>query len=165
MDQQFVITVLVAVLSSSLLAAILSSAISVYQKKKDFENDFFREIVRRRLAVYQTIETIIASLKSAGLDDTDARPYHLVFAFGMDEFMLFHQNVRLAIAQNLWISDEANVILSEFGQHLYKFALEDDSDEALLELAKQRYIEIGRLRDQLEEAFKKDFVSDRRAHV
>jgi len=90
-------TIIIAILSSSVIAAIISSFISIYNRKKDFENDFFKEVIHKRLQTYQFIESQIAVLISSVVDD-DNKMYHLVFSYGYEKLDEFHLNSFLAVS-------------------------------------------------------------------
>lgn len=61
------------ILTSSLIAGtvslIVSYLISVQLKKLDFKNEYYKEILKKRLNAYQHIEAQLAVLKSVDLDE------------------------------------------------------------------------------------------------
>jgi hypothetical protein len=162
MNNETFYTLIVAVLSSSLLAAAFTSLatglFSVYLKRTEYENDYYKEIVKRRLAAYEFIEAQIAMLKTSGFDNGDNRLYHIVFAMGMDEFSRYQQNLMLAISRSVWVSERTTNLLVELGRLLIAVGLDDESDEGIKEVGKQRYQDIATMRHRLEVSFRDDFL-------
>lgn len=156
-------TLIIAVLSSSLLAAAFTSLatgfFSVYLKRKEYENDYHKEIVSRRLAAYEFIESQIAMLKTAVVDEKDGRAFHMVFANGMDEFSKFQGNLMIAISRSVWVTESTTDLLVELGRLIYPVGLKNDSAESLIEFGKERYFEVAAKRHALEIAFRDDFLN------
>ena len=161
MTNEIFYTLIVAVLSSSLLAAAFTSLatglFSMYLKRKEYENDYFKEVVQRRLAAYEFIESQIAMLKSSVLD-YDGRSYHLIFGMGRDQLAGFEQNLLLAISKGVWIGDETGDLLIELSRIFLTTDRGDESEEALKEAGKQRYLDIHEIRSRLEMSVRNDFL-------
>src|SRR4051812_5182291 len=109
MDTQALITTIV---SSSLIATILSSIITYQLKKVDFKHEYFKIVIRKRLSAYEKLEYLIAVLKSSALDEADGKPYHSCF-FNPVNFNDFSARLALANSDNLWLNSSINEKLSE----------------------------------------------------
>ncbi|TYZ05751.1 hypothetical protein FY528_21010 [Hymenobacter lutimineralis] len=104
------------ILTSSVISAIISALISAYvslrAKDIDYKHNYYKEIINKRLAAYQFLETQISVLKSTVLDD-DQKAFHLIFAYGREKFMEFQQNLTLAMAYSIWIEEETVEAMQE----------------------------------------------------
>ncbi|WP_166964332.1 hypothetical protein [Yeosuana marina] len=142
-------------LASSLLAGIVSAVISYWTsiglKKLEFRNEYYKEILKKRLHAYEFIENQIAVMKAVALGD-DNKPYHSLLGNGEKEFYKFQENLMLAISYSLWIDKKTNKTLEEInslffniGNHIHK-----KSDFEIEQIGKKYYDRISELRMQLE---------------
>ena len=74
---------LLAVLSSSLIAGILDALIggwfTLRGKRNDYANEFYKLVLARRMQAHEEVERLISMVKTAVLD-RDGRPYHVLFS-------------------------------------------------------------------------------------
>jgi len=93
------------ILTSSVIAAIVSAIISAIVSLKlkqiDYKNDYYKEIISKRLNAYQFLENQIAVLKSTVLDDSDRKPYHMIFSYGEKKLNKFQDNLFLAMSYSI----------------------------------------------------------------
>lgn len=147
-------------LASSLIAGIVSTIVSyitsIRLKKVDFKNEYYKEILKKRLHAYEFIENQIAVLKSVVLGD-DGKPYHYIFGQGEIEFLKFQKNLMLAISYSLWIDedstktlDEMNNLFFNLNNHIYK-----KTESEIEGIGQEYYNRISGLRIQLENNVKK----------
>jgi hypothetical protein len=161
MSSETFYTLLVAILSSSLLAAAFTSLasgfFSVYVKAKEYENEYFKEVIKRRLEAYEFIEAQISLLKSASYDN-DGRAYHLIFAFGEDKFYEYQRNLGFAISKSVWINDRTKTLLIELSRLFLKISNDYDLERDLILAGKDYYQAIALFRERLESSFSNDLL-------
>jgi hypothetical protein len=161
MNNETFYTLIVAVLSSSFLAAaftsLVSGVFSVYVKGKEYENEYFKEVIRRRLEAYEFIEAQISMLKGSSYD-SDGRAYHLIFAYGEDKYYEYQQNLIFAVAKSVWINDRTKDLLIELNRVFLKIGNDYDLKNELLAAGKDYYEQIALLRDRLEKSFSNDLM-------
>ncbi len=149
-----------AVLSSSFLTALLTSVASVliqtYLRKIDYEDEYYKQVIGKRLKVYEFIEKQIALLKSSVLDN-DKQMYHTIFAFSEKEYYEFQQNLFASVSNNMWISDETSRRLIKLNRLLLNIGKDFEFD-GLKEVGKAHYKEIALLRDEIEKLYRKDML-------
>lgn len=148
------------ILTSSLIAGIISALvsyfISVRLKKLDFKNEYYKEILKKRINAYQYIEAQIAVLKSVVLDENDNLPYHAIFSYGDVEFFDYQKNLIMAINYNLWIDDKTANILENLNELFYSLNIKTNgiSEIEMHKLGKQYYQKLSDLRFELENSTK-----------
>ncbi|MEQ9426735.1 MAG: hypothetical protein RJQ09_20090 [Cyclobacteriaceae bacterium] len=150
-----------AIISSSVIATLLSSLVNFYFRKEDFKNEYYKIVIQKRLKAYEWLETQIASLKSSVLDEEDGKPYHLIFGYGRESFMESIQQSMLANAHNLWLASKTNDLLTKL-VHIFNkipFEVDIDDSEALILTGKKYYRDIAELRTQLENSVREDILS------
>ncbi len=67
-------------LASAIITTILGGIISGWLKRIDYADEYYKQILKRRIEVYELLEAEIGILKQSCLDD-DGKAYHLVFAY------------------------------------------------------------------------------------
>ena len=156
MEQEQLNVVLIAILSSSVLAAIVSALVSTYLKKKDYEHEYFKEVIQRRLETYRFIETQIAVLKSSVYDDGEM--YHLIFAYGYDKFNEFQQSMFVAVSSGIWVSEDTKDALIELNRLFVNMEHEFDMEVDSVAAGKKYHKKIATLRDTIEASYRADML-------
>ena len=148
------------IITSTLVAGIVSILVSyvtsVWLKKIDFKNEYFKEILKKRLAAYQYIEAQLAILKSVVLDEEDGKAYHMMFSYSDVEFLDYQKNLIMAINFGLWIDDETAQKLQDLNELFYNLNIKahGKSKGELIKLGKTYYKELSSLRFELENSTK-----------
>ncbi|MDL2142765.1 MULTISPECIES: hypothetical protein [Flavobacterium] len=142
---------------AGIVSAIVSYVITVKLKKLDFKNEYYKEILKKRLVAYQYIESQIAVLKTVVLDEADSQPYHMMFSYSDIEFFEFQKNMLMAISFSLWIDDETSENLEKLNELFYNLNIKagGKSNLELIDLGKKYYQHISDLRFQLENSTKR----------
>jgi hypothetical protein len=149
------------ILTSTLVAGIVSTFvsyfISVRLKKLDFKNEYYKEILKKRLTAYEYIEAQLGVLKTVVLDEADSKPYHLMFSYGDKEFFDYQKNLLMAISLGLWIDDDTTKSLEELNELFYNLNIKTHgkSKTEIIEVGKKYYQIISDLRFHLENSTKK----------
>ena len=137
------------ILTSSLVAGIISTFVSYFVsvrlKQLDFKNEYYKEILKKRLMAYQYIETQLAVLKSVVLDENDNLPYHSIFSYGDVEFFDYQKNLIMAISYNLWIDEKTTNILEKLNDLFYSLNIKTNglSEIEMHSLGKKYYQKIS----------------------
>src|SRR4051812_3206552 len=118
-NSDLVKVILTSTLIATVLSAIISTIVSLKLKSLDYQNEYFKKILDKRLDAYKFLETQIALLKSAVLDE-DGKPYHQIFAYGEDEFHKFQSNLLAAIAYSMWINDDTADEMENLNELFFK---------------------------------------------
>ncbi|WP_141226064.1 hypothetical protein [Flavobacterium fluvii] len=149
------------ILTSTLVAGIVSTfvsyIISIRLKKLDFKNEYYKEILKKRLTAYEYIEAQLGVLKTVVLDETDGKPYHLMFSYGDKEFFDYQKNLLMAISLSLWIDDDTTNSLEKLNELFYNLNIKTHkkSKTEIIEVGKKYYQKISDLRFHLENSTKK----------
>lgn len=148
------------ILTSSIIATIVSTIvsyiISIRLKKLDFKNEYYKEILKKRLVAYEHIEIQLSLLKAVVLGD-DKLPYHIIFGEGEVKFLEYQTNLFLAINKSLWIDSETAKSLEVLNDLFFNLnnKVFGRTDEEIVEIGKQYYKKLSDLRFELENKTKK----------
>lgn len=148
------------ILTSSIGAAILNHFGSIYLRNTDFKNEYFKIVIKKRLEAYDLLEYLISILKVSSLDETDGKAYHLIFAYGEDEYIKSTKINTLANSNNIWLSTKADEKLAEILSvfHEINFSYNIQSKESLISAGKDYYFRIATLRTELENIVRADLI-------
>jgi hypothetical protein len=129
--------------------------ISIRLKKLDFKNEYYKEILKKRLHAYGFIETQIAVLKSVVLGD-DGKPFHMIFGQGETKFLEFQTNMGLAISYGLWIDDKTSKTLDEMNNLFFNLNnhVHNKSDSEIEKIGQEYYQRVADFRIRLEKDLK-----------
>lgn len=154
-------TLLTTIISSTVIATILSSLVNYWMKKQDFKNEYYKMLLAKRMDAYQEVENQISILKTSVLDKQDGKAYHQVFSFGDDYFLRFGQSLSVANSKNIWLNDQTNNKLAELMHIINKIPFEysTSDEEQLIAAGKKYYWEIANLRDELENMTRSDLLN------
>ena len=96
------------VLANSAIAAVISSItaalVNKLQQDRGYKQDYYKEIISKRLRIYERIERQIAVMNSS---IADVRPYHLFFENNIDGFHEYQRNLFYARSCGIWLSEES----------------------------------------------------------
>jgi hypothetical protein len=154
-----IIGIIGLVVSSSLVSAIITTilggVISGWLKRIDYADEYYKQILKRRIEVYELLEAEIGMLKQSCLPD-DGMAYHLVFAYGIDSFYDLQKGLMTVIAKSLWLTDDLQDVVISINREFLDASFRAQDDEGLINVGKEKYQAIAKLRHQLEKKFSRD---------
>jgi len=86
----------------------------------------------------------------------DGKAYHLIFAYGKDNFYDLQKGLMVVMAKSLWLSDDLQNIVVSINRELLDASFTAQDDEGLINVGKEKYQKIASLRHQLEQRFSHD---------
>lgn len=142
------------VLSSALIATVLSSAVTIYVSRLGYKDAYYKKLIDKRLLAHDEIGALISLLKTSiqDPDSSDRRTYHQIFAFGYDNFCkvtaLFGSD-----AHSQWVTNRTSEAQLKVNREFFRCSLLfKELGDDLVAVGKSEYKEIAKLRDELEEA-------------
>jgi hypothetical protein len=148
---------LLAVLSSSLIAGVFGALIggwfTLRGKRNDYANEYFKLVLARRMQAYEEVERLINMLKTAVLD-RDGRPYHMLFSKDDDKQGVYDL-LFAVMSKALWLSDELFELTREFNVLFYSHG---DTNAGLIEFGKEHYKQVAELRTRMEKVHLRDML-------
>lgn len=149
---------LLAVLSSSLIAGVLGALIggwfTLRGKKNDYANEYYKLVLARRIQAYEQVERLIIMLKTAVLDG-DGQPYHIAFSFDESDKEVY--SLLFSIMSNaLWLSDDLFELTREFNILIYRHS---NTEVGFIQFGKKHYQEIAELRTKIEKVHLQDMLT------
>ena len=159
-DSELIKVILTSSLIAGIFSAIVSAIISIKLKNLDYKNEYFKQILKKRLYAYNLLESQIAVLKSTVLGD-DAKPYHMIFSFDENKLIDFQKNLFGAMSHNLWINEDTIQFMEKLNELFFKISekIEGNIHNQLVQIGKEYYFEIADLRNLLEDSVRKDLLN------
>jgi hypothetical protein len=158
MDLSVIIT---TIISSSVIATILSSIISIKLKNLEFRNEYYKIVINKRLQAYEHLESIIARLKTSVLDEDDGKAYHLIFSYTAEKYFEFIHELMITNSFDLWVNsdtkDKFGTLRNVLNQISFDFETSDEKE--LVKAGKDNYKRIFELRNELETLVLSDVLS------
>jgi hypothetical protein len=145
------------ILSSSLVSGVVSAAIggwiSLRSKKNEYEHQYFKLILDRRISAYEEVERLIAAIKVAVVDK-DRRPYHLMFSREDDRASVY-KTLHGTMSNALWLTDDLFELTRRLNMLVYTGT---SNGESLIEFGKINYQQISELRTAMERLHFRDML-------
>lgn len=142
-------------LASAIITTILGGLISGWLKRIDYADEYYKQVLKRRIEAYELLETEIGILKQSCLAD-DGKAYHLVFAYGKDNFHDIQKGLMGVMAKSLWLTNDLQNIVVSVNREFLDASFTAKDDEELINVGKEKYQNIASLRNQLEQIFSHD---------
>jgi hypothetical protein len=136
------------VLSSSLLSALLSAVASQLLSSSEYQRDYHREVVRRRLEAYERVQRVIGMLRR--VVHKNGRVAHMAFDMGADGVIELTGSAMLAM-EDLWLDPDVRDILVQINREILKVPTQVSREE-IFTAGEGIYISLGKLREALEVA-------------
>jgi len=141
--------ILLAILSSSVLSALLGGYIAgqytLRAKQHDYIHHYYKIVLDRRIAAYEQLDKFIDSIKTAVLDK-DNRPYHRLFS-NEDDWINAYKILHDTMSHGLWLSDGLFKKMRDLNLLLLN---RDKTAESVIELGKKNYETIALMREEIE---------------
>jgi hypothetical protein len=140
---------------AGIISAVISYIISIRLKKLDFKNDYYKEILKKRLVAYEHIEIQLSILKTVMLGD-DGNPYHFIFTEGEIKLVDYQKNLFMAVNKSLWIDPKTTKSLENLNDFFFNINNKayGKKEVEIIEIGKQYYEKLSNLRFELENSTK-----------
>jgi len=136
------------------ISAVVTGVYNLLAKRTEYANEYYKVVIVKRIAAYQQLETLIASLKLSVLDIGDGKAYHLIFAKNGELQGLYSMLADINL-QALWLSEGAFEKAKEFNYHIFR----SEGVSKTIEFRKENYRGIAVLREEMENIVCEDMSS------
>lgn len=160
-DQNF----LIAVMSSSVLSAGLTSYINYLLSKNLYKNEYYKKLLDKRITAYENINKQLTPLKLMVHYDDSNIIVPQILTFGKDYIGDYMAQLAMLLDEGLWVSEELNDEILNLNVLLLEiFGLENISDflsnKKGIELISIKYSDkIRSIRKNIEKVIAKDLSS------
>ena len=134
MNNQLFIAVISSSLLSAVLGALIAGAYALKNRQNEYVNEYYKTVIQRRITAYEQLENLIVSIKTCVLDK-DNKPYHLLFSKA-DDWDNLYILIYKVISQSLWLSEDAFMISRDLN---YLVFLKTPDETDMIEFGKQNY--------------------------
>lgn len=149
---------LLALLSSSVLGGVIGAFITgrfnLRVKDREYENEYYKLVLAKRIAAYESVQRLGAGLKTAVVGD-DRQPYHFLLSH-KDGLLDAHKLLYEISAQALWLSDDLFLETRDLSRLLYGATGHEDEAVAF---AKKHYKTLATFREKIERLHIRDMLS------
>ena len=153
MNNQLFIAVISSSLLSAVLGALIAGAYALKNRQNEYVNEYYKTVIQRRITAYEQLENLIVSIKTCVLDK-DNKPYHLLFSKA-DDWDNLYILIYKVISQSLWLSEDAFMISRDLN---YLVFLKTPDETDMIEFGKQNYEKIASIRAELEKILAIDML-------
>src|ERR1017187_804264 len=140
-------------LLGALLGTLITGFFSLRAKRVEYVNEYYKTVIQRHIAAYEQLENLIVAFKTSVVAK-DNQPYHHPFSGEKARDSVLIQ-LRSAMSQGLWLSDEAFERTTELNYLLFKMP-EKESDA--IAFGKEHYRTNAELRETLEKILAADML-------
>ncbi|MBA4285722.1 MAG: hypothetical protein C0434_09355 [Xanthomonadaceae bacterium] len=149
---------ILAILSSSVLGgaigAFIAGRFNLSVKDREYENEYYKLVLAKRIAAYESIQKLVTGLKTAVLDE-DKQPYHLLLS-REDGLPEAHKLLYEISSQALWLSDDLFLQTRDLGRLLFGAT---DREGGAVVFAKKHYQKFATFREEIERVHIRDMLS------
>lgn len=149
---------LLALLSSSVLGgaigAFITGRFNLRAKDREYENEYYKLVLAKRIAAYESIQKLVTGLKTAVVGD-DGQPYHLLLSHE-DGPLDAHKLLYEISSQTLWLSDDLFLQTRDLGRLLFGATGHEAGSVAF---AKKHYEKLATFREEIERLHIGDMLS------
>jgi hypothetical protein len=97
-------------LGSTVLSAVVSSAVTLITSALQYRRDYYREVIRRRLEAYESVHRVLSELRflqyrKGAEAHHQAEVFHTAFASGEDGVAALDALLQQAMGESLWLDD------------------------------------------------------------
>ena len=155
------IQIILAVFSSSLLAAGLTAGANYYLTTVNYRNEYYKKLLERRLTAYEEVYNFLGQLKTLilGIDEIQVTPYLL--SQGVDYLNKITIDLLVPMKSGVWLSSDLSMSLTDLNVYLTQLSVDaglgSDPDKELFRLGHERLLVIREKRKNIEALMKRDF--------
>jgi hypothetical protein len=153
--------ILIAILSSSLLSAALTSGVNYYLTSVNYKNEYYKKLLDNRLLAYQDIYNFLNQLKMMIHDTEESTVTPYLLTKGVSELEKIIIEILLPIKNSIWVSDQVSEELTRLNVLLHnllnKAETFDDPDKALTKIGYEYIGELRSSRKEIERLMRSDF--------
>ena len=143
-------TVAVAVLSSTVASAIFTGLFSLWSKRADYVNEYYKTVLEKRIAAYELFEKLILNFKTS-VPHANGGGVHLTFMTSDEELSLSKLLFDISMV-SFWLSDSAFEECRKVGILI----AQKPEQMPWTEFGARHYTEFASLRINLERVYSKD---------
>lgn len=132
--------IIIAILSSSVISASLTSYINWRIHNSNYKKDYYRKILDKRLEAYESINKLINRLSD--IVYVDRNVVHALLC-SSESFDFITSQFHLAMENRYWFAEGTANKLTEFGAFLFNEISGHIDDTLPEETRNEKYIELG----------------------
>ena len=146
------------IISSSVIAgaigAYIAGRFNLRVKDREYEIEYYKIVLSKRIAAYESIQKLVTGLKTAVLAD-DRQPYHLLLS-NEEGLLDAHKLLYEISSQALWLSDGLFLQTRDLGRLLFGATTHEGGAVAF---AKKHYQKLAEFRNMIEQLYIQDMLT------
>jgi hypothetical protein len=152
--EQLILAIFPSSIIGSVIGTLITGWFNLQVKDHEYENEYYKLVIAKRIAAYESIQRLITGLKTAVLDE-DRQPYHLLLSYedGLPEA---HKLLYEISSQALWLSDDMFRQTRDIGRLLFGATNHEGGTVAF---AKSQYKNLATFREEIERLHIRDMLS------
>lgn len=152
--EQLVLTIISSSAIGGVIGAFIAGRFNLRVKDREYEHDYYKLVIAKRIAAYESIQELITSLKTAVLDE-DKIPYHILLS-QKDGLLDAHMIINEISSHSLWLSNDLFQQTRDIGRLLFSAP---NHEEGIVDFAKKHYRKLATFRENIEILHTRDMLS------
>lgn len=145
--------IILAIVSSSVLAAILTSLANWLIHRSNYKNDYYKKILDRRLEAYENLNKVVGKLSIHTQLENSVIPS---ICFNEDFFNDYMVSLALTIDSSYWLNSETSIKMTELNVYLLNNISNKIDDTLSVKHSEVIYHQLGNQHREKIREFKKD---------
>ena len=149
------------VLTSSVLAASLTSFVNWWLQRNNFRDDYYKKVIDKRMTTYDQISKAMGRLQIVDVSASNNK-YHAIFNQEKD-YSDFVVQLAFASLEGIWISSQCSLKITQLNEFMHRtFNATWESEwihQEIVELAESNYDDICKHRESIRDQILKDLIS------
>ena len=152
--EQLIVLILSSSVIGGAIGAFITGRFNLSIKNREYENEYYKLVLSKRIAAYESIQKLVSSLKTAVVDD-DQQPYHLLLSYE-NSLPDAHELLGNISSQALWLSDDLFLQTLNLGRLLFGAT---NHEGGTIAFAKQHYKKFATFREEIEKLHIRDMLT------
>ncbi|WP_221389945.1 hypothetical protein [Dyadobacter sp. NIV53] len=149
------------VLTSSVLAATLTSLVNWLLQRNNYRNDYYKKVIEKRMSVYDEVSKVMGRLQIINVSPSNKKS-HAVF-LDHNQYEDFAIMLAKASLEGIWLSNNCSKLLTTLNEFLYNTfrdipEISDNKRLDSMNIAEKNFSEISRQRELIRDQILKDLL-------
>ncbi len=152
--EQLVIAILSSSVIGGTIGAVIAGRFNLRVKDRGYEHDYYKLVIAKRIAAYESIQQLITSLKTAVIDD-DRLPYHILLSH-KNGLLDAHTIINEISSHSLWLSDD---LFQQTRNISILLTSAPSYEDGIVAFAKKHYQQLATFRESIELLHNRDMLT------
>ncbi|MDB5013066.1 MAG: hypothetical protein JWQ25_1268 [Daejeonella sp.] len=154
------VQIAIAIFSSSLLSAALTSLVNYRLTSVNYKNEYYKKLLDKRLIAYEELHIFLGQFRVHIHDANDNTLVPYIFVNGLKNLEEVSVGLLLPIKHSIWLSSALSYKLNQLSALLNKIEQQarnsPNPNESLIKIANEGFLQLKEKRNEIESIMKED---------